>query len=1158
MTRGQPHSSVADRRNFLAVLVVVTGGLLLTSAVFWKEREVELDLFRARLASDSAARAELVKHRLDECLLITTALDQFLRVAEPVGRQEFSAFTSAFPAAETGLKAIEWIPLVPRSGRPHFEEEGRLAFGPDFRFNERDANGRSVAAGERDLYYPVFYVEPLKGNEPAAGFDLGSNPTRLAALERARDTGQAAATGRINLVQEKGGVYGFLVFVPVYRRGTQPATVEQRRSTLQGFALAVFNSDLLMRPLLRAREAIGLDFDLLDLSGSEAERLLYRWVSPLLGGSSWESQLIPVRPNLEYEFSFAGRQWGLQFTPNRAYLERDYPLAYWFLLPGGFLITIVLALYLHTVLSQSSRLEREVSERTAKLLESERRMASVLANVQDAYFRADLEGRLVIVSPSGARMYGYASPEEMIGLSARDLYADAAERKSVREELRRLGRVDDRVGRAARRDGRELYVSLNTQFCFDEHGAIAGTEGFVRDVTERRRTENVKAAIYEISEAAQQAPSLDDLFAAVHRIVGRLMEARNFYVALYDATTNLLSFPYFVDEVDERPDPFPADRGVTSHVVHSGQPLLATQEVLRDFERRGEIKPLGAAFVDWLGVPLRVQGRVIGVLAVQSYSGKVRYSEADKEALSYVSAQVAQAIERKRAEDALRESEARFRQSIEAFSDGFVLIDEQGAVIEWNAALERINGITRAEALGKPLWDVQFRVYLPERRTPERYDFLKRSVQDAVRTGRLPSPPDQIDIWSLDGRRRTVSQSVFGIKTQKGLRIGILLRDITDLIELEGQLRQAQKMEAVGSLAGGVAHDFNNILQALLAHAQLIRSKSEGQTGTASSIQEMEDLITRGASLTRQLLLFSRRETSKPESLDLNDAVTDAARMLRRLVRANIALEIKLTPEPLPVIADRGQLDQVLMNLVVNASDAMSEGGTLTIRTGALDASRVWLSVADTGVGVSEAIRDRIFEPFFTTKERGKGTGLGLSVVHGTVARHGGTIEVESEFGRGSTFRVILPRTGSGGFAAVTEALKAAADLEAGHGERILVVEDEDAAREGLRDILRSLGYEVIAACSGEEAGELPAEPPCDVLLTDLMLPGISGTQLAAGLRERWPSLRVILMSGYTEDEAVRRGVGEGKVRFLQKPFDMARLAREIRGALSDAPRGGP
>ena len=214
----------------------------------------------------------------------------------------------------------------------------------------------------------------------------------------------------------------------------------------------------------------------------------------------------------------------------------------------------------------------------------------------------------------------------------------------------------------------------------------------------------------------------------------------------------------------------------------------------------------------------------------------------------------------------------------------------------------------------------------------------------------------------------------------------------------------------------------------------------------------------------------------------------------------------------------------------------------------------MWLSVEDTGVGIPESIRERIFEPFFTTKGTGKGTGLGLSVVHGIVTRHGGRIEVESVEGRGSTFKVILPKVASGEFAPVSEAPAAVSELPAGHGERVLVVEDEDGAREGLRDILRSLGYEVIAAASGEEAGALPAEAPFDVLLTDLMLPGISGSQLAAGLQERWPRLKVILMSGYTEDEAVRTGVGAGAIRFLQKPFDMTRLAREVRAALDEAP----
>ncbi|NCO68921.1 MAG: PAS domain S-box protein, partial [Acidobacteria bacterium] len=215
-----------------------------------------------------------------------------------------------------------------------------------------------------------------------------------------------------------------------------------------------------------------------------------------------------------------------------------------------------------------------------------------------------------------------------------------------------------------------------------EVGGAQMLQAIVRDITERKRADALKDAIYEISEATQQAIKLDDLFAAVHRIVGRLMEARNFYIALYDSTTNLLAFPYFVDEMDERPDPFPAEKGLTSYVVHTGQPLLATPEVLRDFEERGEIRLLGAASVDWLGVPLKVQGKVIGALAVQSYGGNVRYSEGDKEVLSYVSAQVAHAIERKRAEEATRESESQLQTVLESSFEGILAVDNEGKVIK--------------------------------------------------------------------------------------------------------------------------------------------------------------------------------------------------------------------------------------------------------------------------------------------------------------------------------------------------------------------------------------------------------------------------------------------------------------------------------------------
>ena len=305
------------------------------------------------------------------------------------------------------------------------------------------------------------------------------------------------------------------------------------------------------------------------------------------------------------------------------------------------------------------------------------------------------------------------------------------------------------------------------------------------DVTEHHRLREVRAAIYEISEATQTTESLDDLYRAIHTIIGRLMNAKNLYIALYDPTTNLISFPYFVDEVDTTPEPFPCGPGMTSYVIRTGQPLLATPGVLSKLEAQGEVLRLGGDSIDWLGVPLKVEDRIIGVMAVQSYTGGVRYTEADQEMLTYVSAQVAQAIERKHAEEALRESEERFRLSIEEFFDGFALIDEHGRVIEWNAALERIHGIKREEALGMPLWDVMWQAYLPERQTPERYEYLKHSVLDAVQSGVLPSPPSQIEIVSAGGKRRTVSQSVFRVKTHAGFRVGVVIHDLTERIGLE-------------------------------------------------------------------------------------------------------------------------------------------------------------------------------------------------------------------------------------------------------------------------------------------------------------------------------------------------------------------------------------
>ncbi|MGZ5959362.1 MAG: hybrid sensor histidine kinase/response regulator, partial [Myxococcaceae bacterium] len=376
-------------------------------------------------------------------------------------------------------------------------------------------------------------------------------------------------------------------------------------------------------------------------------------------------------------------------------------------------------------------------------------------------------------------------------------------------------------------------------------------------------------------------------------------------------------------------------------------------------------------------------------------------------------------------------------------------------------------------------------------------------------------------------------------------------RDVTQEVAIEERLRQAQRIEAVGRLAGGVAHDFNNLLQAMLTQTQLIRARPGDTERVAGTVNELEQHIRRGAALSRQLLLFSRRETAKPERLDLTEVLAGAMQLLQRLVREDIIFTVELADEPLPVVADRGQLDQVLMNLVVNAADAMPEGGRIVIRTGAGAGDHVWLSVEDTGHGIPEEIRGRLFEPFVTTKGGEKGSGLGLSVVHGIVVAHRGTIEASDRKGGGSIFRIELPRDTSGEVASSVRAGRDAPEVPHGTGERIMVVEDEAGAREGLLDLLTILGYQVTAVGSAREVEGLPARPAFDLLLSDLLLPDVSGADLARGLQERWPQLKVILMSGYTEDEAVRRDVGVGNVRFLQKPFDMMTLAREIRMALA-------
>jgi len=780
---------------------------------------------------------------------------------------------------------------------------------------------------------------------------------------------------------------------------------------------------------------------------------------------------------------------------------------------------------------------------------TERRRAEAAIRERELLFRTLTEttGVGILIVQDGVYTYANPAAERLTGYTAAELattgfldlvHPDSRELVRERSAARLAGAQDVPTQYEVKglvKGGATRWFGLTSGMT-----SLGGTPALVAtltDVTEERRLREVQTALYQISEAAQTAGSLDALYRSIHAVIGRFMEARNFYISLYDPSRNELRFPYFVDEVDPPPEPFPPGRGMTSYVFRTGRPLLATPEVLADLEARGEIEPLGAPSLDWLGVPLKAQDRVIGVLAVQSYSGAVRYGEAEEEILAYVSTQVAQAIERKRAEEALRESEQFARALINATSDNVILIDVGGKVLAVNAEVAESLGTT-PEALAGADFFAQFE--------PAVGAVRRAYAEEVVRTGKPARLEDQRRGRWFDSRFYPLFDASGAVS-----RVAIFASDTTDARRAEEALRESQKMHAIGQLAGGVAHDFNNLLQALLGTVELLRANSgDGSRLSARGLDELEADVKRGAALTRQLLLFARREVARLERLDVNLVVRDTSALLRRLLPENIRIDLTPAAEALPVDADRGQLEQVLVNLAVNAADAMPRGGVLAIRTSRRSDDTVALEIEDTGSGIPEEIRARIFEPFFTTKGSDKGVGLGLAVVHGIVSQHHGRIEVASRVGAGSTFRVILPRQGSGAHPVAAPDAPAAAAARATAGERVLLVEDEGEARQVVAEILRLLGYEVVALATGEDAAALADGSPFDVLLTDLLLPGMHGGELANRLWRRWPGLRVIVMSGYAEDDTLRRWVSERAVRFLQKPFGMETLAREIRDAL--------
>ena len=775
----------------------------------------------------------------------------------------------------------------------------------------------------------------------------------------------------------------------------------------------------------------------------------------------------------------------------------------------------------------NSELEAAQQRLTAandSLRESERAFREIVEYAPAGIARSTPEGKILAANAAFAGILGYGSAQELLGMDAnRDVYFDPAERAAVVEHWARLGPAAPLEFRMKKSDGTAIWVEGHGRAVRDSSGKILSYEAFVQDVDQRKKVEESLERSEERIRVSEEKYRL--LFESNPLPMWVFDNETLAFLAVNPAACR--HYGYSHDEflsMTVKDSRSPEDASLHLRDIEMGGSGFQTSGTWRHRKKDGTL-----IHVEVTSAPFVFDGRAAElVLAID-------------------------VTDRLRAEEGMRKSEERFRKLFESNTIGIAVADLSGHLLECNDAYLAILGFDREDLVsGKVGWSDL---------TPEEHRARDQiAVEELQRTG-IASPWEK-EFVRKDGTRVPVLIGIAMLKASEGSCIAYLV-DLSERRRLEEQFRQAQKMEAVGQLAGGVAHDFNNLLTAILGYSDLLASRLKPGSVEIEELDEIRKAGERAASLTRQLLAFSRQQVLERKVLDLNSLIADVGKMLHRLIGEDIALVTVLDPGLRRVWADAGQLEQVVMNLAVNARDAMPRGGKLTIETANVEldeayarkhvtvrpGSFVMLAVSDSGTGMDLETLSKIFEPFFTTKETGKGTGLGLSTVYGIVKQSGGHVWVYSEPGKGTTFKIYLPPSAEG---LSPEHVPLVGTLSLRGSETVLLVEDEQSVRALTRVILENHGYTVLEAASGEKALKIVRDfdGPIHLVLTDVVMPSMGGSTLVSHVETLRPGIKVLYMSGYTDDAVVRHGHLDQGRAFLQKPFTPEGLARKVREAL--------
>ena len=689
-------------------------------------------------------------------------------------------------------------------------------------------------------------------------------------------------------------------------------------------------------------------------------------------------------------------------------------------------------------------------------------------------------------------------------------------------------------------------------------------QAIVRDITIRKKQEKIRRYIYRISRAVQTTTNMDEFYETIYKELNKIINIPNFLIGLYQKKSYFISVVYMKDE-KKRLDEYSIKKTCSEQVIKKNRPLIFYDEDMIQLEKEGKLQRIGLKTKVWLGVPLRDGKDLVGIIILQSYHNKFDIDESHLELLEYISNQIALLIKRKQGEEKVKYLNFRNTMILDSVGDGIIGMDNKGKHMFVNPAAASMLGYSAKELMSKHGCSLWHHPHISHS------DYIRNKCQILSVMDTKKSITNRTEMfWKKNGKSFPVEYtSTPIIEGNEITGVVVVFKDISEQLKLENKLVQVQKIESIGTLAGGVAHDFNNILTSIIGHAELMSQKLDDDNPFLKDIDSILFAGKRAAELTSQLLAFSRKQVYNPKVVDINQVLNNALKMQRRLISEDIKIVVNLSSNIPRVKADPVQLEQILMNLMVNARDAVNEAkrddGEMKIIVEAgsefLDDNYIQshpgshsgyfatISISDNGIGMDKQIRDKIFDPFFTTKEVGKGTGLGLATVYGIVKQNNGYINVYSEVGEGTAFKIYWPAIEDEDSLLFDKK----EDSKILYGdETILIVEDDPAVRKFVISALKSLGYTVISAPNGKEALRIVSDGKVHInlLMTDIVMPGMNGEALAEKVKSIIPNINVLYTSGYAENHIVSKGMLNNNIHFIQKPYSIRLLSEKIRDVL--------